>query len=106
MVFTSGAAVRRCSSKKVFLNISEYLQEALMLEPLFNEVLDLKDCNFIKKRLQHRCFPVNIEKFTKTVFSMKHFRQLLLLRLQPQIPLFNPCAGEYTASFPKYLTHW
>ena len=29
----------------------------------------LKVCNFIKKRLQHRCFPVNIAKFLRTAFS-------------------------------------
>ena len=28
----------------------------------------LKACNFIKKRLQHRCFPVNIAKLLRTVF--------------------------------------
>ena len=34
-----------------------------MLESLFNKVAGLKACNFIKKRFQHRCFPVNILKF-------------------------------------------
>ena len=28
----------------------------------------VKACNFIKKRLQRRCFPVNIEKFLGAVF--------------------------------------
>ena len=28
----------------------------------------LQACNFIKKRLQHRCFPVNIAKFSKNIF--------------------------------------
>ena len=27
-----------------------------------------KACNFLKKRLQHRYFPVNIAKFFRTVF--------------------------------------
>ena len=36
-----------------------------MLESLFNEVADVKACNFIKKTLQHRCFPVNIVKLLK-----------------------------------------
>ena len=34
----------------------------------------LKDCNFIKKRLQHRCFPVNIVKFLRTAFYTEHLR--------------------------------
>ena len=28
----------------------------------------LKACNFIKKRLQHECFPLNIAKFSRTGF--------------------------------------
>ena len=28
----------------------------------------LKACNFIKKRLQHRCFPMNIPKILRTIF--------------------------------------
>ena len=34
--------------------------------------------NFIKKRLQHRCFPVNIEEFLRTHFSQNTSRRLLL----------------------------
>ena len=37
-----------------------------MPELLFNKVTGLKVCNFIKKRLQHRCFLVNIAKFLRT----------------------------------------
>ena len=33
----------------------------------FNQqILDLQARNFIKKRLQHRCLPMNIEEFLKT----------------------------------------
>ena len=39
------------------------------LESLYDKVADLKACNFIKKRLPHSCFPVNIAKFLKTAFS-------------------------------------
>ena len=42
---------RGCSKKKLFLQISQYPQENTY-------VGDLQACNFIKKRLQHRCFPV------------------------------------------------
>ena len=38
-----------------------------MLELLFNKVTGLEVCNFIKKRLQHRCFLVNIAKFLRTL---------------------------------------
>ena len=49
-----------------------------MLESLFNKVAGLKACNFIKKRLQHRCFPVNIAKFLRTSFFTEYLRWLLL----------------------------
>ena len=49
-----------------------------MLEFVFNKVAGLQSCNLIKKRLQHRCFPVNSAKFLKTSFSQKTFRRLLL----------------------------
>ena len=39
-----------------------------MLESLPNKVTGLKAGNFIKKRLQHRHFPVNIAKFVRTAF--------------------------------------
>ena len=35
-------------------------------------------CSFIKKRLQHRSFPMNIAKFLKTTFSQNTSGQLLL----------------------------
>ena len=34
-----------------------------MLKSIFINIVDLKGCNFIKKRLQHRWFPVKFAKF-------------------------------------------
>ena len=48
--FTFRSSHKRCSIKKTVPKTSQYPQE--------------KACNFIKKRLQHRCFPVNIAKFS------------------------------------------
>ena len=48
------------------------------LESLFNKVPVLQACNFIKKRLQQSCFPVNIAKFLRTLFFIEHLRWLLL----------------------------
>ena len=42
-----------------------------MLEPLFNKAAGLKACNFIKKRHQRRCFPVNIAKYLRKAFSYR-----------------------------------
>ena len=38
------------------------------MESLLIKVARLKTCDFIKTRLQHRCFPVNIAKFLRTPF--------------------------------------
>ena len=45
-----------------------------VLESFVNKIADLTDSNFIKKRLQHRYFPVNIAKFLRTAFFTEQFR--------------------------------
>ena len=47
-------------------------------ELLFNKVTGLEVCNFIKKRLQHRCLLVNIAKFLRTPI-LKNICEWLLL---------------------------
>ena len=42
------------------LKVYNIHREKLVLEPLFSKVANLEAYKFIKKRLQHRCFPVNI----------------------------------------------
>ena len=37
-----------------------------MLESLFNKVAGPQLCNFVSKRLQHRCFAVKLAKFLRT----------------------------------------
>ena len=44
-----------------------------MLGSLFNKFIGLQACNFTKKRLQHRRFPVDIANFKNTYFE-KHLR--------------------------------
>ena len=53
-----------------------------MLGSLFNKVLGLQSCDFVKRRLQHRCFPVNITNFLRTSFFIEHLWWLLLNLLQ------------------------
>ena len=38
-----------------------------VLESLFNKVSSPKACIFLKERLQHSCFPVNITKCLRTL---------------------------------------
>ena len=43
-----------------------------MLESLFNKVASFQACNFVKKILQLRPFPVNIAKFLETAVLLEH----------------------------------
>ena len=73
---------QRCSVKKAALTNSTIFhiyiyRKTPVLESLFEKIARLMACNFIKKRLQHRCFPVNMAKiFNSTYF--KEYLQLLL----------------------------
>ena len=60
---------------KIFCNIQS---KTPLLESLFNKMVGLWAYNFIKKGLQHRCCPVNIAKFLRTAFFIKHLQWLLL----------------------------
>ena len=60
---------RRCSLKKGVLKyFAKFPRKTPVLESLFNKIAGLEDCNFIKKTLQHRCFPVKLAKFLRTPF--------------------------------------
>ena len=49
-----------------------------MLESVFNKDAGPLACSFIKKRLQHRCFPVKFGKFLRIPFLTEHLRWLPL----------------------------
>ena len=56
-----------------------------MLKLLFNKVAGFKASNFVNKRLQHRCFPVNITKFLRTSFLTEHLGWLILKLIMNEI---------------------
>ena len=65
---------RRCSVKKVFLQIFLHIsQENTCVGVSFNKLTGLKACNFIKKRLQHRCFSVKFAKFLRRILKKNYF---------------------------------
>ena len=51
-----------------------------VLQFLYDKVAGLKTCIFIKKTLQHKCFPVNIAKFLKAPILKNICERLLLLK--------------------------
>ena len=62
------AVAWRCSVKKVFLDILQNSQKNSCARVSFSIKLQAEACNFIKKRLWDRCFPVN---FAETAILLK-----------------------------------
>ena len=59
----------RCSIQTAVLrNFAIFTGKQLWCDLFFNRVADLQASNCIKKRLQHRCFPVNICEIFRTPF--------------------------------------
>ena len=58
----------------VLKNVGKSHRKTLVLEPLFNKVAGLKTCNVIKKRLQHKCFPLKFAKILRTSFFMENLQ--------------------------------
>ena len=50
------------------LKVSNIHRKTLVLKSLFSEVASLEAYKFIKKRLQHRCFPVNVANFLRKLY--------------------------------------
>ena len=83
------AVFRRCFSKNGSERFCEFTRKhqcwSLFLiklkawrpVTLFNKLKGLKACNFITKRLQHRCFPVKFEKLLRRPSFTEHLRWLL-----------------------------
>ena len=78
------AFFRNCSVKKVFLKNSQNSQENICVrvsfliklqasDLFFNKVAGLKPATLLKKRLCHRCFLMNFEKFLRMPFLKEHW---------------------------------
>ena len=71
------AAVRRCSSKFMFLKKPQNSHDEILRSAFIN-IKNSEPCNFIKKSLRHRCFPANFAKCLRTTFFKEQLRCLLL----------------------------
>ena len=87
---------RRCSIKEAAQ------RKTLVLESLFDEVAALQACNFIKKRLQHMCFAVNIATFLRTPILKKICERLLLHNKFQR--LFSVCQSSINLSVSESLS--
>ena len=77
----AGAVVRRCSVKKLFLEISQNSQEKACARVSLLIKLQgwgLRPAALLKKRPWYKCFPVNFSKFLRKSFFIEHLWWLLL----------------------------
>ena len=73
-----GSSHRRCSVEKgVYKNFANFTGKNLFWS-LFLIKFQGQACNFIKKRLQHRCFPAKFAKFLRTPILENICERLLL----------------------------
>ena len=71
--------------KGILINFAIFTGKKPVLESPFNKITGLKACNFIKKRLQHRRFLVNIVKFLRISILQNIYEQLLQKRLKQHL---------------------
>ena len=81
---------QRCSlSKCVLRNLVKFTKKYLCKSLFFNKVAGLRPATLLKKRLWHRCFLVNFEKFLRISLLQNTSGKLLLKRAVLQRTLWN-----------------
>ena len=93
-----GVATEVFCSKGVLRNFTKFTGKHLCQRLFFNKVAGLRPATSLKKRLWHRCFPMNFVKFSITTFFKKHI-WWLLLKLYWYI-------GKVISSFYFCLKRW
>ena len=70
---TTRSSQQRCSMKKSVLGNSTKFTRKHLYQSLFvNKVAGLRPATLLKKRLWHRCFPLNFVKFLRAPFYIEH----------------------------------
>ena len=83
---------KRCSSK-----FRKFYRKTTVFKSLFNKVAGSQACNFFKRRLQRRCFPVKFVKFLRTS-TLKNICERLLL-------LWNNTSTILASAYAVVATH-
>ena len=65
--------------KRVSYKLLKIHRKAPVPEFFFNKIAGLRAATLLKKKLWHRCFPVNSAKFLRTPFLQNTFGRLLLI---------------------------
>ena len=67
--------------KGILRNFAKFTGKHLCLNLFFNKVAGLRPATLFKKRLCHRCFPVNFAVFLRTPFLQNTSGRLLLFEV-------------------------
>ena len=87
----SEAVAQRCSIKKVFLkNFSKLTRKHLRRSLFLNKIAGLRLLILLKKRLWHKCFPVNFVKYLRIPIFIEHLWWLLLQNNKHYLDRFIP----------------
>ena len=92
---------RGFSAKKGVLKSFANFTRKHLCWSLFSKVAGLKACEFIKRRLQHRCFPMKFTKFLRTPI-LKTICGRLLLDLEKKVSVLITTARSTSAIFQNY----
>ena len=68
MKFSRSSRPEVFCEKDVLRNFEKFTGKHLCQRLFFNKVAGLRHATLLKKRLWHRCFPMNFEKFLRTSF--------------------------------------
>ena len=75
--------------KGVLRNSAKFTGKHLCQSLYFNKVAGFRPVTLLKKRLWHRCFPVNFAKFLRTPFFTEHLRWLPLKLFASSLYIFR-----------------
>ena len=64
--------------KGVLRNFAKFIGKHPCQSFFFNKLAGLRPATLIKRRIWHKCFPMNFAKFLRTPFLTEHLRQLFL----------------------------
>ena len=90
----------RSMKKGVLRNFAKFTGKLLCQSLFFNKVAGLMPATLLKKRLWHRCFPVNFVKFLRTPFLQNTSRRLLLYFFASEISF---CKFSFISRFSNSL---
>ena len=108
---TARSSHQRCSIKKGVLGSFVKLSGKHLCQGLFfNKVAGLRSATLLKKRLGHRCFPVNFTKFLRIPFLQNTSGRLLLecCNIQngalPAVNYYHKALHIESCSSPRFVS--